>query len=218
MHGFRKRSLYARSGLRSLAAIALLALTGAGCGGDSDDDGGGGGDLVPPAGCELTRPPGDFVYPSGPYGTEVGEIFEDIELDDCDGNKVRFGDVLAQSELTLFNIGAGWCQPCVDETEALDAEIFRASCGQGLRVIQVLFQDQDAEPATKLFCSEWREQFSLSFPVLVDPLFATQKYFQSVESQTPINYLIDPTGTIRFKQTGTPAADLPQRIQALLAE
>lgn len=211
LSGARRWSLIA-------AGIVTLATLGPGCGSDDGDGDGDGGNLEPPAECALTAPPDDFVYPTGPFGTEVGDLFEDIELDDCDGNKIRFGDILAQSKVTLFNIGAGWCQPCVDETETLDAEIFRASCGQGLRVVQVLFQDQDAEPATKLFCSEWREQFTLSFPVLVDPLFATQKYFQSVESQTPINYLIDPTGTIRYKETGTPAGDLPQRIQSLLAE
>lgn len=199
-----------------LALILALAVVAPACGED-DSDGGPNNGLEPPAECALTAPPDDWVYPSGPYGTEVGELFEDITLDDCDGNPVTFGDILGQSQLTLFNIGAGWCQPCVEESQKLDADVFRAFCGRGLRVVQVLFQDEDAEVATKLFCSDWRQQFSLSFPVLVDPLFATGKYFQSVQSQTPINFLIDTNGEIVFKETGTPAGDLPQRIDSMLS-
>ena len=127
---------------------------------------------------------------------------------------MAFSDVLANSELVLFNVGAGWCQPCIEETRVLDDEVFRPFCARGLRVVQVLFQDEESGPATKLFCRQWRETFGLSFPVLVDPLFVTESYFDA--AQTPLNMLIDSEGTIRFRQTGTVPADLTERIDALL--
>ncbi|MCG8425681.1 MAG: TlpA family protein disulfide reductase [Proteobacteria bacterium] len=198
------------------ALVPAAALMSAACGDSSDSENGNGNDLEPPAECALAVPPDGWVYPAGPYGTELDDTFADLTLDDCAGDSVVFGDVLGQSELTLFSIGAGWCEPCVDETKTLDAEIFRQFCGRGLRVVQALFQDGEGNPATKLFCSEWRREFSLSFPVVVDPLFELQDHFQSVDSQTPINYLIDRTGRIVFKSTGIPPADLPQRIDSLL--
>lgn len=201
--------------IRFLPVIACLALaTTPACGADDGSGNADPTDLEPPPECALSGPPGDWTYPPGPYGTEVGETFENIQLDDCDGEPVDVGEILAQSQLTLFNVGAGWCEPCVEETATLDEDIFRAFCGRGLRVVQVLFEDDQSSAATKLFCGEWRERYSLSFPVLVDPLFTTQRYFE--RAQTPVNFLIDPSGEILYKETGTPAADLPQRIDMLL--
>lgn len=197
--------------------LAVFLILAPACGDSSSDDGGP-GNLEPPAECAITAPPSDFVYPAGPYGANVDDTFENLApLDDCDGNAVQFGDVLAQSKLTLLSIGAGWCQPCIDETETLDAEIFREYCDQGLRVVQVLFQDEEAQPATKLFCSTWRDEFSLSFPVLADPLFETGKYFTDADSQTPINFLVDSSGKIIFKSVGDTAPTLPQEIERGLA-
>ena len=188
---------------------------GMGCGSQSSPRADGGSN-EPPGECVLEAPPTDWQYPAGPYGTELGDTFEDFELEDCDGNSIRFSDVLSQSEIVLFNIGAGWCEPCIAESETLDREIFREFCPEGLQVVQVLFQDEQSRPATKLFCRNWRERFGLSFPVLVDPTFQTSKYFDSVSAQTPQNFLISKDGTILFKETGTPAADLPERIRAFL--
>ena len=74
---------------------------------------------------------------------------------------MTFGDILGQSELVLFNIGAGWCQPCVEESETLDTEIFRPFCSRGLRVVQVVFQDEDSRPSTSLFCNRWKQRFEM---------------------------------------------------------
>ncbi len=201
-----------------LCLRAIVTITLAGCGGSSDDSGADAGavNLTPPAECALSAPPSSWQYPAGPYGTDVGDTFEDITLDDCDGAPVNFGDILGQSELTLFTIGAGWCEPCIEESETLDSEIFRSFCGRGLRVVQVLFQDDQSRAATGLFCQQWKERFEMSFPVLKDPLFETDRFFSDITAQTPVNVLVDSQGEIVFKEVGTPAADLPQRIDALL--
>jgi peroxiredoxin len=167
-----------------------------------------------PETCRLSDAPPDLVYPEGPYGGAVGDVFEDFSLKDCDGNEIQFADILAQAELVLFNVGAGWCQPCIEETEKLEAEIHRPFCERGLRVVQVLFQDEDGELPTTLFCKEWRDTYGLNFPVLLDPLFSTEAYFEA--AQTPLNLLIDKEGRIVFRATGEAPADLPARIDELL--
>lgn len=197
--------------------LAILALFVPACSsGDNNNPASDAGAIEPPAECALSEVPDGWQYPAGPYGAQVGDTFEDFTLENCDGESVRFSDVLAQSEMVLFNIGAGWCEPCIEESKTLDTEIFREFCGRGLQVVQVLFQDELSRPATKLFCREWRERFGLSFPVLVDPTFQTSKYFESVLAQTPQNFIVSKTGEIVFKETGTPAADLPIRISELL--
>lgn len=200
----------------SIVAALLFGGFQLACG--SAEPGNPGASLEPPPECALAEVPDDWSYPAGPYGGELGEILEDFSMRDCDGNTVTFGEILSQSRLTLFNIGAGWCEPCVTETQTLDAEIFREFCGRGLRVVQVLFEDEASEIPSTRFCQDWRESFGLSFPVLVDQLFVSEKYFVSVASQTPINFLVDSSGEIVFKSTGTPPADLAERIDALLSQ
>lgn len=196
-----------------LACVVLLA---AACGGDAASTDARPVNIEPPAECRLNAPSPGWTYPLGPYGGELGDTFADLTVKDCDGNAFRFGDVLAQAELVLFNIGAGWCEPCVTETLTLDQQVFREFCPRGLRVVQVLFEDEDSDIPSTLFCKQWRNTFSLSFPVLIDQLFVTEQYFTSVASQTPINFLIAPDGEIVFKSTGEPPADLTQRIDQLL--
>lgn len=202
------------------SSYAILVLVLAACGGGVGDSGADSGtaSLTPPLECALDAPPMSWQYPAGPYGTDVGDTFENITLDDCDGAPVNFGDVLGQSELTLFSIGAGWCEPCIEESETLDSEIFREYCGRGLRVVQVLFQDDQSRAATGLFCQQWKERYALSFPVLKDPLFETDRFFSDITAQTPVNLLVNRQGEIIYKEVGTPAADLAQRIGALLPE
>lgn len=203
--------------MRAALAVGPITLVIA-CGGDPTSAGADAGDLEPPAECALTAPPPGWTFPDGPYGTDVGDTFENLVLDDCADTPVDVGDVLAQSELLLFSVGAGWCEPCIEESEILDKQIFRAYCARGLRVVQVLFQDDQSRPATGLFCQQWTERFAMSFPVLKDPLFETERFFTSITEQTPVNLLVEPTGTIVYKEVGTPASDLPQRIDGLLPE
>lgn len=219
----RPRGRRSSFSLLTRLARAVLLVTGlaglVSCSGPSDGNDGGttsdaGTSDVADA-CEAVADPG-FSYPAGPYGGEVGEQFEDIVLSDCEANDVAFADILATSKATLFNVGAGWCQPCREETMELEDHVFRAHCTEGLAVVQVLFQDNNANPATRFFCSQWKEEFGLTFPVLVDPLFETNRYFDA--ALTPMNILVDRDGVIRFKEVGLGATDaLDEAIEAVLA-
>ena len=48
-----------------------------------------------------------------PYGTKVGERFNDLTLTDLDGNKVNTADL--RGKIIVFNLWATWCPPCVAE-------------------------------------------------------------------------------------------------------
>ena len=164
------------------------------------------------AGCPVSTAAG-FSYPSGPYGDAVGSTFANFSLADCDGKAVAFDGVLSGAQLVLLNVGAGWCQPCIEETAGLDSLAGRF-CARGLRIVQVLFQDEQSRPATKLFCGQWRARFGLTFPVLADPLFTMQQHLSA--DQTPLNLLVDRGAVVRYRVTGVAPADLAARIDALL--
>lgn len=198
-----------------MGAMLVLALAAA-CGDDRSaaerPDGG-----ALPAECLAQPTPPGWSYPAGPYGTNVGHTIAEFSLEDCDGNRVAFGDVLSEADLVLVTVGAGWCIPCIEESMTLEAETFEPFCARGLRIIDILFQDDQSNPATKLFCGQWRAQFGFSFPVLVDPLFTLEPYFGGPAStQTPLNLLVDRQGVIRWRTTGTAPADLNEQIELLL--
>ena len=147
-------------------------------------------------------PPPASDYPAGPYGGNIGDTVEDLELTDCDGETVRLRDVVQSAELTLVNVGAGWCRPCIEETAKLEAEVHDAFCPSGVRVVQILYQDQNFSPATPTFCRAWREEHGLEFPVLIDPLFGREVWFEDAQSQTPLNLFVDADGVIRERLVG----------------
>jgi hypothetical protein len=163
---------------------------------------------------EAQLPPPGWSYSDEPSGTTVGDQFPELKFEDCEGNSVSIPELMADSELTLFSLAAGWCLPCQEESSTLMSELHAPYCGSGLRIVQVLFQDPAGLPATKFFCKQWRDQYSLTIPVLVDPLFLTEDLLG--DGETPLNLLIDPTGKILFRQEGFYAPELHTAIEAHL--
>lgn len=140
-----------------------------------------------------------------PHGVDptMGHSFPDVRLTDCDGNMVTFDALRCQNAVTLLSIGAGWCQPCQAETPELEtAAVSLADEGGG--IVQVMFQDAAANGATTLFCRTWVEQFSLTFPVFVDPVGEALEPFGVSDLQTamPLNVIVDRTGKALFVQQG----------------
>lgn len=153
-------------------------------------------------------------------GTKQGELFDaNIELKDCDGNKVLLGDLMCGHKLTLIDISAGWCSPCADQASTLDSEIYEPFRDSGLQVISILFEDAKTFPANATFCKQWTSDFGLTSPVLYDPVFQKlSAYFADVSSSTPVNLLVDDSFTIIYKRSGEVPKDLSQTIAAELAK
>jgi len=197
----------------------------AGTGGGAAEDGGtagpgaGGADGTGGAGapnaCEAPPPPQGTPYPAGPYGTEAGDVLLSVTLQDCDGADVSLGEVVLGAPLTLVNVGAGWCRSCREEAPVLEDEVFGRYCAEGLRVVQVLVEDESGRPATKLFCEAWRDYFGLTFPIVVDPL---GRLAEGVDLDAlPLNLLVRGDGVIVWRSLGLPPPGFTERIEALLA-
>lgn len=226
-----------RSGARRFGYIALLLFLGA-CedsGGGGSNEGGEGAEGSENAGQEADTgtdvPVGEengeageesgaeCSMPSGAPGTSLGDLFDvDAVLQDCDGNPVALRDVMCGYNLTLIDIGAGWCQPCIEAAEKLEEEIVAPFQGQGLQVISVLFQNEAGQPANTQFCKQWRDNFGLTTPVLIDPTFVLEPYFDANQQAAPVNMLIDADSRIVFVKAGTPATDLDQTIATELSK
>ena len=59
------------------------------------------------------EPEPEIDLESIPFGTKVGERFNDLTLTDLSGNKLNTADL--RGKIIIFNLWATWCPPCVAE-------------------------------------------------------------------------------------------------------
>jgi len=154
----------------------------------------------PEAGDIDTGPP-PCVYPSGPYGKTQGSVVAPTtqwqgyapgaasistisasDLYDCDG---RNG-----INALLFDEAAEWCGPCQQEAQATPQ--FMQTWGpQGVKVLDLIIQNVQQQPATTATALEWRNAFNLApvAYVVADPAFS---FAHSGQNGLPMNILVDP--------------------------
>jgi len=175
---------------------------------------------------------GECGYPGpGPngYGTEVNQRIANFGVVDCELEAVEFADLFCPrdapspayadyNKAILLSIGAGWCEPCKTKTAELMPEIYDPLYEQGLAVVQVMFQDEQAMPPSSSFCRIWRDELfdePLGFPVWLDQSFAwADEFLLDPQAATPVTMLIDANGNIRWKVEGQHPKDTYE--QALL--
>ena len=142
-----------------------------------------------------------------------GELHEFAEL--FQRRNDAFGDY---NRAVLFSLGAGWCEPCKEETEELPG-VSAEFASQGFATVQVLFQDDVAGLPSTMFCREWTEDFGLDFLVLLDQtgeFFPT--YLQDVQAATPVSIVVDANANIRYKLEGDVPPNIELEIEQVLED
>jgi hypothetical protein len=203
-------------GVLRFAWLVLFGAMAWGCGSRGNDD-------IPKALLEAIAEgnQGTSEYPSGPYGSEVGDVAGDVcvdgwrnpsasDFDPAALERVCFSDFWDptgdERKLLLVNTSAVWCQACRSEyggTSTRPSLVEEAAARQerGLRVMGVLFQKLSRMPADETDASLWAETFEVDFPFGVDAPFAMGA-FADPELQ-PFNMLLDTqTMTIALKIGG----------------
>ena len=142
-------------------------------------------------------------YPTEGVGTEEGDVVADLGFsgwrDPTDANvdvplgDIRFSDYydpeqIHGHELLLLNVSAVWCAACQDEYEYLPAYV-EAARDRGLVAIGLLFQDAVGRPATEVHLAAWVDQFDVTFPVVLDPVFLMGAFGPAEAS--PLNVVVD---------------------------
>lgn len=180
--------------------------------GSVDTDAGTGGADTGPGGTGLS-----CDYPTTGYGSGYGAKLEPFTLPQCDGTPYSFlNEDYCESTLTVISIAAGWCMPCMRESEQLTANVVRPYADRGVRVLQVLVQDPDYNAPDEDFCNEWVDRYNLENIELRDAANVVGIYFPG--GSLPSTLIVDNEGTIRFYEQG--ASDglvtLTRRIDQLL--
>jgi peroxiredoxin len=133
---------------------------------------------LPPVG-EMSRPAPEFDLPALNGGGT-------IKLSNYRGKVV------------LVNFWGTWCEPCKEETPALQAA-YQDLQKQGLEIIGINLYSQETggDKAVRDFLAPYR----VSYPIALDTRGDIARAFQI--SPIPTSYFIDPSGNIRFVKVGT---------------
>ena len=132
----------------------------------------------------------------------VGELNRpapDLTLPTLDGDTLRLADL--RGKVVLVNFWGTWCEPCKEETPALQAAYQRLQ-SEGLVIVGVNLRRQEpGDDAVRDFV----RQYGVTYPIALDVEGEAARLFQI--SPIPVSYFIDPEGTIRYVRIGTLTAD-----------
>lgn len=202
--------------LPALLIGLLIVLVLIGCGGYDDEsatDGDTDGDEVSDGDLSADD------YPAGPYGYTNGEIMADFALPDCDGKTIRLSDLFGEAKAILINHSAGWCSICRVETDAKMEQWYQDLKDLDVMILQPLFETNSFAPANEAFCKAWRDQYGLTYPVLIDADNYFLDYYPSIQNggvttPTPLNIILDRDMRIQYLLEG----DIPESLYGRLED
>ena len=122
--------------------------------------------------------------PFNEYGDLSGRVIQ-IAGEDLDGNPVSLEELFSQHAVSLVNVWATWCGPCISELPELQA-IYARNLENDCGVIGLLI-DRDIEEARALI-----EENGITYPVLLVPKEFTMVFPYSV---IPTTFYADRSGT-----------------------
>ena len=160
-----------------MTVVAALSL---GCGDSAEDS----GDVVDSGPREG--------YPAAPYGVTENAIIEDLTFLSPDGSDFSLQSVYADgnNRLLLITTAAGWCTACIEEQPWLE-QLYGEYSGRGLAILVAVFEDANFNAATPELAGEWAENHAVTFPVVADPEFLFEPYYDA--TSTPMNMIVDVT-------------------------
>jgi cytochrome c biogenesis protein CcmG, thiol:disulfide interchange protein DsbE len=141
---------------------------------------------------------GRGAEPALPPVGEVNKPAPDFALPGIDGRDVRLSDF--RGKVVLVNFWGTWCEPCKDETPALQAA-YRKLSDQGLVIIGIDLANQERTGAEGVDdVRAFTSRYGVTYPIALDVAGETARAFQIYP--IPTSFFVDPSGTIRYVRAG----------------
>jgi hypothetical protein len=164
---------------------------------------------------ETDTTTGEASYPAGPYGTDVGDVVENLSFVDENDTPVELEPFYGgpQRALVLFGTAA-WCAVCIDEAEQLTITL--ASQGDKVIPLGVLYEDALGEQPTAAVALGYNNAVD-AFEFVADPSQRFSDFFDPAGA-LPRMLLIDTaTMTLVYKTQGFDEQALLAAIDAIPA-
>lgn len=162
--------------------------------------------LLVSAGCSDSSHQNPEPVNPGFNTLQTGDKAPEFVRMDVEGDSVRVGP---GQPLTLINLWATWCAPCIEEFPDIE-QIHRELGPKGLRVLAVNVDEVDSE-ALRSFGRE----LDVTFPLVIDPPATIQDAYRALAM--PSSYLVDEEGNVMMAWTGRLPHDTFSVISQLMA-
>lgn len=120
---------------------------------------------------------------------------------------INLSDFSDKAKIILFNVSAGWCNPCRDETQGF-TDLMRNYGDKGLVIVQTIFDsDEKGQKPTRAFLNRWIEQLTPAASACgIDP--GRNSILYNTAGTTPLNMILDAkTRKVLKKINGTTALE-----------
>ena len=153
-----------------------------------------------------------FSVPVSIYTVADEGMKIDFDTVDLDGNPVSMADVFAEHDVTMVNVWATWCGPCVNEMPEL-AGLNRAFAENGGAIVGVLLDDTDEQTLAE--ARDILENAGVDFLVVVAP----ENFDDILPVQAfPTSYFVSREGSITGEPIiGADPAAYASRMEEVLA-
>ena len=125
---------------------------------------------------------------------EIGQPAPRYAATTLAGDSVSTGALAGK--VVLLNVWATWCAPCRAEIPYLQS-LYEQHRAGGLEIIGVSVDARGQDEAIRVFAQEFR----VTYPIWRDPDERVQSLYMALG--VPSSYLIDRTGTLRWRRLGT---------------
>lgn len=130
----------------------------------------------------------------------------DFSLEAISGGEISLEQL--RGRVVFVNFWATWCPPCRDEAPALE-RLYKTLRSEGFELVALSIDGPGAREAVGAF----RDEFALSFPVLLDPDQSAYRAFGA--TGVPETFLIDAEGRLHERFVGPRKWDHPRYAQAV---
>ncbi len=125
-----------------------------------------------------------------PKLASIGTKAPDFELVNLEGRTIKLSEL--RGKIVILNFWATWCEPC-----KLEMPFFEELHKKGMANLEILGINFD-EPASRV--EEFVKEYSVQFPILLDPGAEIQKLFRV--RGYPTTLIVDKDGIIRYHHIG----------------
>lgn len=130
---------------------------------------------------------------------EVNRPAPDFTLPALGGGEVRLSDY--RGKVVLVNFWGTWCEPCREETPALQAA-YEQLRERGLVVVGIDLTDGErAQGRGETEINQFVSQYGVTYPIALDVDGKVANAFRIYP--IPTSYFIDPEGNIRYVRVST---------------